>query len=429
MLDNYLKNMKKLYRAIVLNPKSDYQVECFPKGALLVDEQGKVVDCGEYCLIAAKYEAYDIIDCSGKLLMPGLIDLHTHLPQFTSIGRDSAQLLDWLNNTIFPKEKEFYRAEIASKYSKLFFENMLKSGTTTAVIYTSNSIDATHIAFEIAEKYGVRAFIGKSMMDQNVPDWIKQTAKENIDESVELAKKWHKKGRLQYIFTPRFAVSCSLELMKLTAEVAKSDGFFVQTHLSENTKEIAIISQMYPEYSSYTEVYSKCGLLNERTIFAHCIYLSDLERNTLKNSGAIIAHCPTSNRYLASGIMPLTNYLQSDLRIGLGTDVAAGYSLSIISEAREAIENSKYYSLFKGKCNWLTPSQAICLATIKAAECLNMSNEIGNFDKGKSADFAIFNMPDYFVDYSEIDAILSAAIYNLDNPKATNVFIEGKQVV
>jgi len=421
--------MNKLYKAIVINPKSNFQVDVFPEGALLVSKEGKIIDCGDFDLIVSKHSNLQLFDYSGKILLPGLIDLHTHLPQFTAIGKNSSQLLDWLNNSIFPTETKFSDKETAFKYSKLFFDNLIRSGTTTAAIYSSNNKDATDITFEIAHSIGIYALIGKTMMDQNTPIGLTQTAKENINESLNIASKWHNKGKLRYILTPRFAASCSPELMKLTAEVAQSDGFFIQTHLAENLKELELIQQLYGDSENYTDVYRKSGILTNKTILAHCIYLNNNELSLIKQSGSIIAHCPTSNRYLGSGIMPLVNYLQNYLRLGLGTDVAAGYSLSVLSEAREAIENSKYYSLFVEETKWLSPEEAISLATIKSAECLQLENEIGNFEVGKSADFVIFNLPDFFVDINDRDAILAATIYNLEKPFAVSVFIDGSKVL
>lgn len=419
----------KILRGVVINPHENDYVEIIRDGFIKISDNGKIKGIGEFSDcddISAKTE---VIDYSGCAILPGLIDIHTHLPQYSAMGIGSVSLLPWLNNYIFPLEKKFANNEYARKMSDVFFDKMIEKGTTTAVVYTSIHPEACDIAFEVAEQKGIRAFIGKTMMDINSPDILSDSTEKNIKDSLELAHKWHGKGKMQYIFTPRFAISCSFDLMKKTAEIASSDGYFIQTHLAENRGEIEIIQKMYPDSSSYTNVYKKAGILTDKSILAHCIYLNEDDTADLCESGAIVAHCPNSNRFLASGIMPLKKYLSYGIKTALGSDIAAGYSLSMLNETREAIENSKILASLVGKESYLQPENAICLATIKAAEYLKIDNLTGNLMPGKFADISVFELPSD-IDYSivEDEDFLLLVLYGMDNYNAKAVFIDGNQV-
>lgn len=416
----------KLIKGTILNPKMDFSVELWRNGALAV-ENGKIFRCGRFDELIKDFPNTEIIDYKNSIIIPGLIDTHTHLPQFSAMGLGSGELLEWLSKYIFPLEAKFGIDDFARKQSRLFFDRLIKRGTTSAVIYSSSHKSACDIAFETAEEMNFRAFIGKVMMDSNSPESLISSAKQNIDDSLELAKKWHNRAKAQYVLTPRFALSCSLELMKMTGEIARTDGFFVQTHLSENIGELAQVKRNFPNFSSYTELYDSCGILNEKTLLAHCIYLNPEELDLISQRRCIAVHCPSSNRYLSSGIMPTRKYLNRNLKVSLGTDVAGGYSQSMMNEAMEAIECSKLYGTLIEKSEPLSSSEVLCLSTIKAAEHLNISDKVGNFVNGKVADIAVFELPDYSnIENLTDEDIIATAIYNTENRIARAVYIDGE---
>lgn len=421
--------MRKLIKGIIINPKRDYTVDVFRDGYLLIDENGKIENIieQEIQLNGIKFDIF--FDFSQKILIPGLIDLHTHIPQFNAIGLGEGELLDWLSNYIFPLETKFNNEQFAYQNTKLFFKELVSKGTTTAVLYTSPQKTACDIAFQVAEEYQLRAFIGMPFMDSNSPEALKQETEVVINDISDLAKKWHKKGKLEYVLTPRFALSCSAVLMRKIGEIARSDDFFVQSHIAENKLEIELVRKHFPNSANYAEVYDKYGLLTEKTILAHCIYLDDSELNLIKERNCIIAHCPNSNKFLSSGIMPLQKYLSQGLKVGIGTDVAAGYSLSMLNECMEAKEMSKILSLLGDTNAKVDTRTVLCLATIKAAEHLGISEQVGNFEQGKAADFAVFELPEYrdLISMND-DDLLNALLYNIDRRKAQAVFIDGNLV-
>ncbi|MDD3647158.1 MAG: guanine deaminase [Candidatus Dojkabacteria bacterium] len=426
--------MATVYKALIFTPTSDRSLKVYNPGFLAVSDNGKIEEISEENL-QEKYENYEFIDLSDYLIIPGLIDIHNYLPQYAFAGIGDKELLPWLENYTFPREKTFEHDETARKSAQKFFTDLLKNGTTTTVTYVTIHKNATEIAFEEAERAGIRAVIGKVNMDQNSPDFLIENKEVSLQESRQLAEKWHRKNnRLFYVVTPRFAVSCTMDMMKELARLAKNGNYFIQSHLSESKGEIDFVKKLFPECKSYTEVYEKAGLLGKKTIMAHCVHCSREEIEILKKTETKIAHCPTSNRFLKSGILPLRNYLDEDLVIGLGTDVAGGYSLSMINEMKEAIENSKYYQLFTDEsAEPVSPSEAFYLATLGGAQALGFEHEIGSLEKGKKADFVVVDHkatdPENGEgEYGKPEQILSRLIYRGGGQSIKDVFIQGVRV-
>lgn len=422
--------MRKLVKGIIINPKTNFSIDVIKNGHLLINEYGKIENIigNEININEINFDVF--FDFSNKIIIPGLIDLHSHIPQFKAIGLGNGKLLDWLRNYIFPLEEQFADEQVAYENTKLFFKELISKGTTTAVLYTSPYRTSCDIAFQVAEEYRLHAFIGMPLMDWNSPESLMQKTTDAIDEILDLAKKWHKKGKLEFVITPRFALSCTNELMMRIGEIARSDGLFVQTHLAENKKEVELVKLRFPEVASYTEAYEKFGLLTDKTILAHCIYLDESEIDLIKKKDCIVVHCPNSNKFLSSGIMPLRKYIFEGLKVGIGTDVAAGYSLSMINECMEAREVSKILSVFNNSDDQVDSATVLCLATIKAAEHLGISNEVGNFEPGKTADLAVFELPGYRNPKAlNENELLNALLYNVEHRNAKAVFIDGNLVL
>lgn len=418
------------HRGIILNPIEGFKFELFEDGLLVVNK-GKILFCGSCDQALVKYPQTNQIKESKDLILPGLIDLHTHLPQYPAIGKGEGELLPWLNNYIFPQEIKFNDPSFARKISKSFLKTLIENGTTTAVLYSNSNLKSTDIVFQQAEESGIRAFIGLSLMDINTPAELQNGLETNISNMMKLIQKWHlfDNGRLNFIVTPRYAGSCSIMLMKEAAKIAKKNDLFIQTHLSENPEEISYIKSLHNIKATYTEFLATVNLLNKKTLLAHCIYLQPKELKIIKDSGSAIIHCPTSNRYLQSGIMPFYKYLNKNLKVGLGTDIAGGFNFSMLDESREAVENSKFYHLYCDKKSKIVEKKdALWISTLGNAKILNLDSIIGNLSVGKEADFIVLEMPSNdFYSYNNLDDIFSALLYN-KNLKIRDVHVRGKKI-
>lgn len=427
--------MSAIYKAILLSAKNPKTLDALNPGFLVVGKNGTIEEVSGKDP-RKKYKNYKFFDFPDRVICPGFVDTHNHLPQYAFAGIGGEELLPWLNKYTFPREKIFTDAKVAKASAEVFFDDLIKNGTTTTLTYTTIHKTATDLAFQAAQKSGLRAIIGKVMMDQNSPARLMEKTDQSIKDSLELIEKWHgEEGRLFYALTPRFAISCSFGLMEEVGRMAHEKGVYIQTHLAENPAEIAFTHKLFPKYKSYTDVYDKAGLLGPKTIMAHGIYLSGDERKRLKETKTKIAHCPTSNRFLSSGIMPFRTYQADGLTMGLGTDVAGGYSLSMLSEMKEAIENSKYITLFsKGKLGApMTIIEAFYMATLGGARVLSMEKQIGSLEAGKQADFLVI---DHLKadpmgtksQYMKPDQILSKLIYRGTADMIEHVFVKGNKL-
>ncbi len=369
---------RRIYKALVLNPIAPARVDSYAPGFLTV-ANGKIEQLTREDP-AHRFPDAELVHLPRKIIVPGFVDTHVHLPQFAIMGTGASELLEWLRTTTYPEEMKFADAEYASRISKQFFDALAANGTTTAAVYTSVHEQAAHVAFEAARAKGLRAFIGKVMMDRNSPPSLQETTDESIAASVRLFDKWDgaEGGRLRYVFTPRYAASCSMELMQRVGRIARERDAFVQSHLSENRDEVEWIRKLFPECPSYTAVYDAAGILTERCIMAHCIHLSETEIHLLAERGAKVAFCPYSNRTLRSGTMPYEKLRNAGLNVALGTDIAGGPSLSMIDQMREAMAAAG-----------ITSHEALYLATLAGAKALGLDGSIGNFEPGKDADFVV----------------------------------------
>jgi len=283
-----------------LNRKDAYRY--FPDGALVVQD-GKIIDCGPFKEVKGRYTDYEQVDYSGKLLMPGFIDSHIHYPQAEIIGMYGKQLLDWLDDYTFPAEQGFALSEHADRMARSFIEELFRNGTTACMAYATVHPASVTALFSVASEYNMCMLTGKVLMDRNAPAGLTDTAEQGESESRSLIETWHGKGRNRYVITPRFAISCSTEQLIAAGRLHEQyPGTYIQTHLSENKDEINSTLSLYPDCQDYLEVYERAGLVTDRSVFGHCIHLSDSECRRLAEAGSVIAHCPTSNLFLGSGL-------------------------------------------------------------------------------------------------------------------------------
>jgi len=377
-------------RARLLSPTADGGVLDEPDGILAVDEAGRITRAGPW---PADVDGPEALDLRPMVVVPGLIDLHAHLPQIPNAGLGSGlDLLTWLDRYIFPLERAYDRT-VAERQAPAAFRAFAAAGTTTVVAYAALWEDSTDAAFAAAEAHGIRAVIGKVMMDrltydtEIAPNEILETS---LRQSDELASRWHGRddGRLRYAFTPRFAVSCSADMLRESAALAARHGAYWQTHLSEDAGEIDEVRRLFPDAIDYLDVYDRAGALGPRTILAHAIHCSDREVARIVESGSGVAHCPASNLFLSSGLMPLAAYRAADMKVGLGSDVAAGPEMSLFTVMRAAAVTQRVVELAGGadRSTGLHGVDWLRLATLDGARALSMESEIGSLEVGKQAD-------------------------------------------
>ncbi len=358
----------------------------YHEDGLLVIEAGKVKDVGSYAEMKKKIGDIKVVDYTGKLITPGFIDTHQHAAQSAIVAAYGEKLLGWLDQYVFPSESTYSDPHIAKKELNFFLDQLVMNGTTTAVSYGPLFYEATDILFEELHRRKMRFITGNIMMDRNSPDTLRLPAKENYDIAKKLIKKWHNKGRLSFCISPRFAISCSDKLLELCGSLKKEHpDLYIQTHLDENLNEIKEVKKLFPWSKNYLDVYTHFGLNDARSVFGHCIHLTDAELESLKKSHAVISWCPISNNFLGSGMFNLERVAKYTTNITLGSDWGAGNTLSMFAVMDDAykvsmIQNYKLASMVR----WF-------FATLGAARALQLDDKIGNFEVGKEADFIVID--------------------------------------
>ncbi|MBZ2169348.1 guanine deaminase [Marinobacter sp. F4216] len=361
-------------------------IEYFEDGLLLVHD-GKVAMVGDAeALLPRLPNATRLTDWDGGLLMPGFIDTHAHMPQLPVMASYGTQLLDWLENYTFPHESRFADRDWARTQADQFIQLLLAHGTTSGLIFCTSHPASVDALFEAAEHQGMAMSAGKVMMDRHAPDTLTDTARSSYDDSLALLEKWHNRGRQRYAITPRFAATSSPEQLELAGQLAQAHtDVLVQTHWAENEGEIQWTRELFPDRSSYLDVYDHYGLLGANTVLAHGIHINDRDRQRLTETGSRIAFCPTSNTFLGSGLFDLASARSAGVKVGLASDVGGGTSLSMLATMAEA------YKVCRLRGQTLTPWQAFYLATLGNARVLHRDQEFGNFRAGQQADFIVLD--------------------------------------
>lgn len=378
-------------RARLLTPLASGGVRYEPDVVLAVDAQGRI----ERIDAPSAADASTALDMRPMVLLPGLVDLHVHLPQVPASGLGAGMdLLAWLEHHVFARERAF-RTAVAEAQTPLVLGAMAAAGTTSILAYAAVWADSTDAAFRAAEAHGIRATIGAVMMDRSSYDDETPPGRRldrALREGVELADRWDgaAEGRLRYAFTPRFAVSCTAELLRESAALARERGAIWQTHVSEDAREIETVAGLFPEARDYLDVYDRAGGLGPRTVLAHAIHLSERELARLVESDTRIAHCPASNLFIESGVMPLARYLDAGAVIGLGSDAAGGPELSVFSQMRIG-----FYAANARRVATADPRPApgplemLRIATLGGAHALGVDDLVGSLEAGKEADMIL----------------------------------------
>ena len=357
--------------------------------ALLWLKNGLVHQLSTYAVAApslSEQQLARVEDRRDYLMVPGFVDCHIHYPQTEMIAAYGTQLLEWLNTYTFPVESSFGDVDKAAKVAKVFIDQLLTNGTTTALVFCSVHPESVDALFSEAQQHQMRLIAGKVMMDRNAPESVLDTAQTSYDQSKRLIERWHGVDRLQYAVTPRFApTSTDAQLQAAGRLLAEHEGVYLHTHLSENVDEIEWVKALFPNAKNYLDVYDQAGLLGKRSVFAHGIHLCDGECERLAQTDSAIAHCPTSNMFIGSGLFPMQRLQEYGIKIGMGTDVGGGTSFNMLQTLADG------YKMQQLNGHNLSPEQSFYLATLGGAKALDMDDKIGNFTVGKEADFLLLD--------------------------------------
>lgn len=358
----------------------------FDDGGLWIRD-GRIQAAGPWAALTAALppgvgESATVHDYRGHLVLPGFVDCHLHYPQAGVIASYGRQLLDWLNDYVFPAEARFADASEAERSAAFVVDRLLAHGTTTASVFATVHPHSVDAFFAAAEARGLRMLCGKVLMDRNCPPDLRDTAAGGMADSLRLIERWHGRGRLRYSLTPRFAPTSSPEQLRLCGELlASQPGLHLQTHLAENPCELDWVRQLFPTRGSYLDVYQHYGLAGPRSLHAHCIHLDAAERRSLAAGGAAAAFCPGSNLFLGSGFFNLDASREAGLRVGLATDIGAGTGFSLLRALAQA------YEVGQALGAPLPALRGFYLATLGGARALYLDDCIGSFQPGREADF------------------------------------------
>lgn len=367
-----------------------------PDAAVRVDEdgavamaEGRILAVGPAEDVVARHPSAPVDRFADDFLLPGFVDAHAHYPQIGVIASYGAQLLEWLERYTFPEETKFADAAYARRAADAFLDETARNGVTTVSAYCTIHPQSVDAIFEAAAARGVRIAAGKVMMDRNAPDGLLDDAQSSYDQSKALLDRWHGRGRASYVVTPRFApTSTPDQLAAAGALWAERPTAGMQTHISENRREIAWVAELFPDARDYLDVYERFGLVGPGANFGHAIHLTERERGALRDSGSGVSHCPTSNAFIGSGLFDLAGLRggATPIPVGLATDVGGGSSFSMLQTMRSA------YEIAQLRGDALHPYRALYLATKGAAEVLRLDSEVGDLAPGFEADIVVLDL-------------------------------------
>lgn len=409
---------------IIHTPTKD-KFQVTPGGYLVaVDNQIK----GIFTKLPEEYKHNTVMDYKDQLIIPGLCDMHVHAPQFVyrGLGLDM-QLMEWLNTYAFPTEARFKDLSYAKIYYEAFADALAKNGTARAVIFGTLHVPATELLMEILEQKHIAAYVGKVNMDTLSPDYLCETA----EESIANTERWilNTQTRFRYVkpaITPRFIPTCTSQLLEGLGQLAEVYGLPIHSHQSEDIGEMNIVRQRYPEYDNDGDVYANFGLQNDRTVMAHFIYPTQHELELVRDRGVTIAHCPQSNGNVAAGVPPIRKMLNMGIKVGLGSDIAGGYSVCIFRAMAEAVYLSKLKWLESGKeDDFLTVPEAFYLGTKGGGQFFG---KVGSFETGYELDAVVIDDSNLGTPADELtlEQRLERAIHLADDRNFTARYVAGE---
>ncbi|EAS06231.1 guanine deaminase (macronuclear) [Tetrahymena thermophila SB210] len=366
----------------------------YQDGMLIVDkESGLVVQCGQYNELVEEYPDIDIDEqFKGQLIMPGFIDCHTHYPQTEMICTFSTDLFSWLNTYTFPTEDQFKDLSYARKISQFYLNQLLKNGTTTALVMATIHPESVQALFEEATKLNMRIITGKTLMDRNAPEFLCDTPESAYSDSLNLIEKYHNKGRCLYSITPRFSPTSTREQLQAAGKLKlRYPDVYMHTHLSESIEQVEFAQSLYPENQSDIQIFEQSNLVDKKSVFAHCVMCPKSESDQLSRLQCGVAFCPTSNFCYGAGIFPYHEFVQKNVNFGIGSDVGGTTDFSLLKTLQDAYKvvmisqkdtkNRKPMSSFEG----------FYRATLGGCKALHLEDKLGKFEPGYEADFVVLD--------------------------------------
>lgn len=404
-------------------------LQAFSDGGLVI-AQGRIAAVGVFTDVVRQYPDAPVQDCREGVLLPGMVDTHVHYPQTRVIGAMGYSLLDWLEKRTLPLEAQLSDNKLARELAREFVKLLLRNGTTTALVFGSHFQGATANLFGAAEDVGLRIIAGQVCSDRMLLPELHTTPEQSYAEQKMLIQRFHGRGKLRYAVTPRFALSASEAMLGVCqALLEEHPDVYFTTHINENTDEIRKVAELFPWSNHYLQTYDQFGLVTKRSVFAHNVHPTELELVRLAETRAAIAHCPSSNAFIGSGIFPMNRHLRHGVRFGLGSDVGGGTGFSLLKEGLTAYIAQRYA---EDGVN-LTPVHLLYLATQAGAEILGFGEEVGSFAPGKAAD-VVWVKPEanstLEVHFRHLDSVedLLGSIFTLHGEaKVQKVWLDGKE--
>ncbi len=378
-----------IYRASVLDVPGDPFTED-PQQALaaeadggLVVDGGVIIARGQYAAVRAEHPGAETVDLRGGVLLPGLVDTHVHYPQVRAIGGLGMPLLDWLDRCALPEEMKLAERSYAEAVAAEFLHALVSAGTTTALVFGAHFRTAMDAFFTAASESGLRITSGLVLSDRVLPPPLLTTAEAAHADSLALIERWHQHGNLRFAVTPRFALSASEVMLDVCRDLLAVDGTYFTTHINENGAEVDQVADFFPDRRHYLDTYAHHDLVTSRSVFAHNVHPTEHELEVLAASGSYVAHCPTSNAALGSGLFPLRRHRDHGVGVALGSDVGGGTGFSLIKEGLQAY----FAQQLLGPEGWpLTPVHLLYLATHAGARALGLAESVGDLSVGKQFD-------------------------------------------
>jgi guanine deaminase len=358
------------------------------RGAVVVGPDGRIIWSGERVGLPEDFARLPREDYGTAIVLPGFIDAHVHFPQHRMLAAPGVDLLDWLNRFTFQEEARYADRTHAAAAAEVFLDTLIAHGTTSASVFSSVHVEATDVLFSAARDRGMALVAGKTMMDRNAPEELRDEAEQSARDSEALIDRWHGTDRLRYAVTPRFAItSTEAQLAACGSLVAAHPDVMLQTHLAESTAELEMVRRLFPWAKDYTEVYDRFGLLGSRSLFAHGIYLNEGACARLHETGSVVVHCPTSNSFLGSGLFDIGHVddRRRPIRLAVATDIGGGTSYSLLATLGEA------YKVARLAGRRLGSLRAFYLATLGNARALGLGGEIGGLAPGQFADLVVLD--------------------------------------
>ena len=414
-----------IYRANIIFTPESHRFEVVPHGYIAV-QNGRID--GVYRELPDQFADCPVTDFGNRLLIPAMNDLHVHAPQYRNQGiAMDLELLPWLQNYTFPEETKYADTDYAERMYRRFVHDLWRFGTMRSCVFATIHTESTRVLMHIFQEAGMGALVGKVCMDRNCPEGLSESVGEMLQGYEALIAEFNRPDALvRPIVTPRFIPSCTPQMLRACGELAAKYHLPVQSHLSENRDEIALVQTLEPESTCYGDAYNRYGLFGQMpTVMAHCVYTDGVELELMKRNNVMVAHCPTSNLNVTTGIAPIRHFLEEGIRVGLGSDVSGGHVLNIFRVMVYAIQMSKLHYQRNRERRFLTLSEAFWMATKSAG---HFFGKVGSFEPGYEFDALVIDDCDLNHDNYSLLERLERYVYLGDDRQIVHRFCRGKEI-